>query len=100
MAKMIVTERKLGELYENKRTKVVQEDETQVYKTLAYCFQELNKQTATEKFIIKRWFWTTIDGDGDKIYRFKFHVRYDENNERLYVYEFIKCRFLGEYYAI
>ena len=93
MAQMIVTQKKLGELYENKRTKMIQEDEVQVYKTLAYCFQELNKRTRTEKYIIKAESWTTIDGDGDKIYRFKFHVRYDENNEFLYIYEFIKCRF-------
>ena len=93
MAQMIVTEKKLGELYENKRTKMIQQDEVQVYKTLAYCFQELNKRTRTEKYIIKAEAWTTIDGDGDKIYRFKFHVRYDENNEFLYIYEFNKCRF-------
>ncbi len=93
MAKMIFTEKKLGELFETKRTKNVQEDEEQVYKMLAYCFRELNKQTRTAKQIIKSWFWTTIDGDGDKIYRFKFHIRYDENNEFLYIYEFIKCSF-------
>ena len=90
---MIVTEKKLGELYENKRTKMIQKDEVQVYKTFAYCFQELNKITRTEKYIIKAKTWTTIDVDGDTIYRFKFHVRYDENNEFIYIYEFNKCRF-------
>ena len=93
MAQMIVTQKKLGELYENKRTKMIQEDEVQVYKTLAYCFQELKKRTRTEKYIIKAEFWATIDGDGDKIYRFKFHVIYDENNVFLFIFEFIKCKF-------
>lgn len=93
MAKMIITEKKIGEPYNTERAKTVQEDETQVYKMLAYCFQEFNEQTRTEKKIIKDAFWTAMDGDGDKIYRFKFHVRYDENNEYVYIYEFYKCRF-------
>lgn len=91
MAHMIVTKKKLGELYENEKTKTIQRDEMEVYKMLAYCFRELNKNTRTEKCIIKAESWTAIDGDGDKIYRFKFHVRYDENNEFLYIYEFNKC---------
>ena len=93
MAKLIVTVKKLGNLYEAKKDKVIREDAEGVYKTLAYCFKQLNKKTRDGKYIIKAEYWTTIDGDGDKIYRFKFHVRYDENNEYLYIYEFIKCRF-------
>ena len=93
MAQMIVTQKKLGELYENKRTRLIQEDAAKIYKTLAYCFQELNQATRTEKYIIKAEYWTPVDGDGDKIHRFKFHVRYDENNEFLYIYEFNKCSF-------
>ena len=93
MPKMIVTQKKLGELYENKRTRIIYEEDSKIYKTLAYCFQELNKRTRTETHIIKAEHWTPMDGDGDKIHRFKFHVRYDENNEYLYIYEFTKCIF-------
>lgn len=93
MAQMIITKKKLGELYETKREKTTSEDTANIYYTLAYCFKQLNKGTRDGKFIIKAEYWTTVDGDGDKIHRFKFHVRYDENNEFLYVYEFIKCLF-------
>ena len=93
MAKMIITEKKLGELYETKRNKTTSDSPETVYYTLAYCFKQLNKKTRDGNFIIKAEYWTPMDGDGDKIHRFKFHVRYDENNEFLYIYEFIKCSF-------
>lgn len=93
MAKMIITKKKLGDLYEAKREKTTSESPVTVYLELAYCFKQLNKKTRDPNFIIKAEYWTPVDGDGDKIHRFKFHVRYDENNEYLYVYEFIKCRF-------
>ena len=93
MAQMIITEKKLGELYETKREKKTSDNPTTVYYTLAYCFKQLNKKTRDGNYIIKAEHWTTIDGDGDKIHRFKFHVRYDENNEFLYIYEFNKCMF-------
>ena len=93
MPKMIITEKKLGELFSNDRIKRFTKDGEEVFKMLAYCFKELNKQTRTEKNIIHAKYWIAMDGDGDKIHRFNFHVRYDENNEYLYIYEFIKCNF-------
>ena len=96
MAKALITEKKLGDIFSADRIKRFTKDDKEVFKWLAYCFQELNKQTRTDRHIIHAKYWTAMDGDGDTIHRFKFQVRYDENNEYLYIYEFEKCLFRQE----
>ena len=96
MAKALITEKKLGDIYSNDRIRRFTKDDKEVYMYLAYCFQQLNKETRTEKKIIHAKHWTAMDGNGDLVHRFKFHIRYDENNEYLYIYEFEKCSFLTQ----
>ena len=94
MAKYIHTVKKLGEHV----TKNIQKTEgsyaADAYKLLAYCYKQLNEDTRTGMAfgrIIDAYCWESIDGDGDKILRFKFQVRHDTDNEYIHIYEFIKC---------
>ena len=100
MAHFIHTVKKLGDHV----TKNIQKTEgrytSDVYRLLAYCYKQLNKDTRTEMpfgRIVKAECWKSIDGDGDEIIRFKFQVRHDSDNEYLHIYEFIKCSISGGY---
>lgn len=92
MAKYIHTVKKLGELSTKNIKKVECSDIVEVFRMLAYCYKQLNKKTRDDNtHIIKADRWTSLDGDGHEIVRFKFHVRNDSENEYLYIYEFIRC---------
>ena len=92
MPKYIYTVKKLGDLSSRNIKKVECTDIGDVYRMLAYCYKQLNKKTRDDfSCIIKAERWISFDGDGHEIFRFRFHVRRDSENEYLHIYEFIKC---------
>ena len=92
MPKYIHTVKKLGDLSSRNIRKTECSDEAEVWKILAYCYKQLNKSTRDDcEHIIKGDNWIAFDGLGKEILRFKFHVRYDSDNEYLHIYEFSKC---------
>ena len=89
--KYILKIKKLGETLPECVNTIICEDPQKVFKCLAECFREVNKKTRKNNKIIQAEFWPAMDGNGDEIQRFKFRLRYDENNDYLYIYSFEDC---------
>ena len=89
--KYILKVKKLGETLPESISTTISTDPQNVLKLLAECFREVNKKTRKNSKIIKAEFWPAMDANGDEIQRFRFRLRYDENNDYLYIYSFEGC---------